>query len=75
MLNADEFSVDDTLTVDGKRIAQFTCTYELIEGSLNVHIDEYYNQIDIDKEYYPVYRQVINSAADFNKKLLILTKK
>ncbi|MFT6747679.1 MAG: hypothetical protein ACJAZ2_002036, partial [Glaciecola sp.] len=42
--------------------------------SLHIHIDEYYNQIDIDKKHYPVYRQVINAAADFNKKVLILKR-
>lgn len=74
VLNAEDFLVNDTLVVDSQKIAQFTSSYELKKGSLHIHIDEYYNQIDIDKKHYPVYRQVINAAADFNKKVLILKR-
>ena len=74
VLNAQDFVVNDTLMVDSQVVAQFTCNYEVNGGSLYFVINEYYDRIEIDKKHYPTYRKVINSAADFNKKVLILTK-
>ncbi|MFT6717543.1 MAG: hypothetical protein ACJA0Q_002200, partial [Saprospiraceae bacterium] len=74
VLNAFDFAINDTLVIDNQIVVQFTCSYVFKNGSLHILIDEYYNQIDIDKKHYPTYRKVINAAADFNKKVLILRK-
>ncbi len=64
----------EALVVDGDTIAQFLCSYKLIDSSLQVNIDEFYGKINIDKKHYLPYRKVVNAAADFNKKVLILAQ-
>jgi len=56
-------------------IASFTSTIEVIGTDVVIKIIEAYHQVEIDKKYYNQYRTVINSAADFNKAIVILSKK
>ena len=42
---------------------------------IKVNIHEYYDQIEYTVEEYPYYRDVVNSASDFNKVVLILERK
>jgi hypothetical protein len=74
VLNKANFTMNEVLLIDGKNAAQFICNSHINEGSFYVDIDESYSQIEIDKKYYSLYRKVINAAADFNKKVLILEK-
>ncbi|OFX19445.1 MAG: hypothetical protein A2033_11245 [Bacteroidetes bacterium GWA2_31_9] len=53
-------------------LAQFTSDYELANNQLIINITESYNVLELDKSYYNDYRKVINSAADFNKIVLVL---
>lgn len=43
------------------------------EGNvIKINIHEYYNQINLDKKYYEEFRKIINSAADWNKAIILL---
>jgi len=53
----------------------FKSFYEMDGDTLKITADEFYNINKISKEFYEDYRQVINSAADFNKVTLILEPK
>lgn len=74
LLNPEEFTMTEALVVDGDTIAQFLCSYKLTDSFLQVNIDEFYGKINIDKKHYLPYRKVVNAAADFNKKVLILAR-
>ena len=52
---------------------RFYSDYEEKDNQLIVSIDEFYDFIQMDKEYYPYFRDVINSAANFNKVSLLIS--
>jgi hypothetical protein len=54
---------------------QFTSTYKIEGNKLIVDSREYYSQNYYPKERFEDYRKVINAAADFNKKTVLLVKK
>lgn len=59
----------------GENIASFDSTIDIIDNTIVIKIYEYYAKVNIDKKYYEDYRRVINSAADFNKSIILLIKK
>jgi hypothetical protein len=59
----------------GKEIASFKSTIEVVGNEIVIKILEEYHQTEVDKKYYELFRNVINSAADFNKAIVILSKK
>jgi hypothetical protein len=67
----DEFR----FSLDGKELATFVTSYELKDNRLCIHNIEYYNLIQLDKKYFMEFKEIINAAADFNKAIVILTKK
>ncbi|MFT5822762.1 MAG: hypothetical protein ACI8ZM_004019 [Crocinitomix sp.] len=68
--------IDNSFQTDsGKDAAGFKSTIEVIDDVIHIEIDEFYAFVNIDKKYYEDYRRVINSAADFNKAILLLEKK
>lgn len=69
--NTDDINIENYLEKDGKKILEFHSYYELIDNNLIVYANEYYKEIRIDVPFYESYRTVINSAADFNKIVLI----
>ncbi|WP_374958832.1 hypothetical protein [Gilvibacter sp.] len=50
----------------------FRSSYELDGNILRIKADEYYRVNIMKKELFEEFRTVINSAADFNKVVLIL---
>jgi len=64
-----------TLEIDGKIQAEFRSTATLKDGQIIVDALEYYHQYHIPVEHYEAYRSVINAAADFNKRSLVLSRK
>lgn len=58
----------------GKVVFFFKSSYELNGNKLIVKADEYYDQTVVPVKDYEAYRTVINSAADFEKVTLVLTK-
>jgi hypothetical protein len=58
---------------DGKELFFFKSSYQLKGNILTVTANEYYKENIIEVAMYEEYRTVINSAADFNKIVLLLT--
>ena len=70
--NLDDINIDNFYEKEGKKLLEFNSYYELKENKLTVYANEYYKINRIDIENYEDYRKVINSAADFNKIILVL---
>ena len=73
--NLEDLSMDFYREVAGKRTMEFTCKYELKGNILTITVNEFYDEIRVPAADFEEFRTVINAAADFNKKVLILEKK
>lgn len=73
--NLDDLNIDICIMdKEGNKTMGFESNY-IMEGSqVKVFIKEYYKQLDYSLEYFDQFRNVINAAADFNKKILIFEK-
>ncbi len=72
--NPDVINIDNSYKNDGTTFFKFKSSY-IIEGNImTVNVDEFYNLNTIPVELYEEYRTVINSAANFNKVVLVLEK-
>ncbi|OAD45492.1 DUF3857 domain-containing protein [Polaribacter atrinae] len=71
--NLDDINIDNSYVKDGKEIFFFKSSYQLEGNTLTVTANEYYKENIIEVAMYEDYRTVINSAADFNKIVLLLT--
>jgi hypothetical protein len=60
---------------NGKEAAGIIFEYRLDENIFTIKITEYYNILNLPLEEYEEYRSVINGAADFNKKVIVLSPK
>lgn len=70
--NANDINIDHSYSKDGKKVLMFKSFYEMDGDILKITADEFYNINKISKEFFEDYRQIINSAADFNKVTLVL---
>ncbi len=59
---------------NGKPSCGFTSWYEISGNKLFVYSREYYTEYGYPADRFEAFRKVINAAADFNKKTIILTK-
>ncbi len=66
------FSVD--YVKDGKRVLLFESKYTFDNQTIVIDIIEYYDQIQYELNEYESYRKVVNSAADFEKVVLVIEK-
>jgi len=73
--NLETLEMDVTFHVNGKEKMAFVSGYEIIDETLIVHNIEYYNTLILARENFDDFKKVINAAADFNKAVVILTKK
>ena len=71
----DAILTDKKVEVDGKIAMQFKSYYEYEGELLTVHVDETYRVLNLSRERYSEFRQVINAAADFNQVALVLKRK
>lgn len=70
----ETLKMDEILTYDNETSGRFISDYS-VEGNLvTVSIYEFYNEVEYPKELFEDYRRVINAAADFNKKTVLLKK-
>ncbi|MBC3756829.1 DUF3857 domain-containing protein [Hyunsoonleella sp. SJ7] len=69
--NLDDINIKNSFSEDGKEILVFDSYYELDGNQLQITADEHYRKNIIAVANYEDYRTVINSAADFNKIVLI----
>jgi hypothetical protein len=72
--NLRDINIDNSYSIDGKELFSFKSFYKLKGNKLTVTADEHYNENIIKVPLYEEYRTVINSAADFNKIVLLLEK-
>jgi hypothetical protein len=76
IVNLNELNMDFFgLNKQNKRIMEFKSSYKVDGNVLIITVTEFYNEIRLPKERYEEFRKVINAAADFNKKVLILSPK
>jgi len=60
---------------DGKNpSAVFISKAEIINNELIIEVNEYYSQLKYPPQQYDNFRRVVNAAADFNKKTIMMTK-
>lgn len=70
--NIDDLLVREAYVVDGVEQLLFESKYELDGNTLTVTIHEYYDRIAYSVDEFEDYRRVVNSAADFEKIVLVL---
>lgn len=68
----EALGIHKTLTLDGQVQAEFKSSATLTEGVVSIEVVEYYKAIHVPVSHYEEYRAVINAAADFNKRVLVL---
>jgi len=73
--NLSDINIDNSFSKDDKKLFSFKSSYKLEGNKLIVTANEYYKENKIDVSIYKEYRKVINSAADFNKIVLLLELK
>lgn len=69
--NLDDININNSFSENGKEILMFKSNYVLEGNTLNITANENYRKNKIETANYEDYRTVINSAADFNKVVLI----
>src|SRR5690606_2526418 len=70
--NLNDININNSFVKNGLKLLVFKSFYELNDRILKITADEHYRENIIETTNYESYRSVINSAADFNKLVLIL---
>jgi hypothetical protein len=71
----EELNLNVELVNNGKISCCFTSWFELLGNKLCIYSKEYYTESGYPAARFEEFRKVINAAADFNKRTIILTKK
>ncbi len=71
----EQISIDNKVLRNTETVMRFISKYTLKDNVLEITINEDYDVIDLESKYFQDYRSVINSAADFNKIVLVLEPK
>lgn len=73
--NPDDLKIDEQVHDQNDNIIYiFKSDYTLKGQTLEIEIEEYYDQLTFPQEDFESFRKVINSAADFNKIVLVLSR-
>ncbi len=70
--NLDDIKIDNSYVRDDQELLAFKSDYTLEGDVLTIKADEHYSINTITTDFFEDYREVINSAADFNKVTLVL---
>lgn len=73
--NLDDINIDNSYSKNGKEVFSFKSSYKLEGNKLTVIANEHYKENIVKVAMYEDYRTVINSAADFNKIVLLIAPK
>ncbi|CAL2086601.1 DUF3857 domain-containing protein [Tenacibaculum sp. 190524A05c] len=73
--NLDDININNSYKEKGKEYFSFKSSYEQNGNVVTITADEHYRKNIIQVALYEEYRKVINSAADFNKIVLLLEPK
>jgi hypothetical protein len=71
--NPDDLNMKVEMVENGRVSAYFTSWYELSGNTLYIYSREVYPEIEYPVSSFNQFRDVVNAAADFNKKKLIIT--
>ena len=73
--NPDDLIMKEQVFDDNEKlIYNFVSNYVLNGQVLEITIEEYYDELNYPVEKFEAFRKVINSAADFNKIVLVLAQ-
>lgn len=72
--NLEDIAMNEFYEENGEMLFKFQSSYVIDDNNLTVTINEFYNKNIIELSIYESYRKVINSAANFNKVVLVLLK-
>ena len=73
--NPDDLIMKEQVFDDNEKlIYNFVSNYVLNGQTLEIAIEEYYDELNYPVEKFEAFRKVINSAADFNKIVLVLAQ-
>lgn len=72
--NLEKLKDSSSFKINEKLAAQFISNYKIDKNILYITISEKYPLIKINKEYYDLYKDVVNSAFDFSKKIILFEK-
>ncbi|WP_299156666.1 DUF3857 domain-containing protein [uncultured Tenacibaculum sp.] len=70
--NLEDLNINNSYSENGKEFFSFKSSFKLIDNKLKIIANEHYRKNIISVSQYEEYRKVINSAADFNKIVLLL---
>lgn len=70
----DALKVDEALIYENVISGRFTSDYTIKENLVTIKVLEFYDEVEYPKDLFEDYRRVINAAADFNKKTVLLKK-
>jgi len=73
--NPDDLKMSQTFSENGDLTAGFVTDYTINGNILKVHIMEQYRSTYYPLSDFDAYKKVINASSDFNKVVLVLTKK
>lgn len=72
--NLNDLIIEKSCKQDGKEVATFKSSYELKGNTILIHVYEDYQVIDYPLSVFDDFKNVINAAADFNKKTIVFEK-
>jgi len=73
--NLDDLVIDLTYTDEnGQPAMGFQSEYKMDGNTVIVEINEFYKKLELPIDKFKEFREIINAAADFNKKVLIFEK-
>lgn len=67
--------IDNEVKINDKPVVWFKSDYTVTGNTLTIKVNEVYSVLSLPKEKYDGFRKVINSAADFNKVVVVLQPK
>ena len=72
--NLENLNIDKSYEKNNKKVLLFQSKYNLNDNILTINIQEYYDILFLEPYEFEKYKEIINTAADFNKIVLILEK-
>lgn len=72
--NLESINIDKSASDENGVYATFSSTYKIDNNILKINCIEYYKKVFYKVSEYEDYRSIINSAADFNKIVIVLEK-
>jgi hypothetical protein len=75
LADPEELNMDYKVELDNRVSCMFLSNYEMKGDKLIVYSEEFYNDYGYPVELFDEFREVVNAAADFNKRTLLLKKK